>query len=501
MPVYRFGPFRLDTDGYRLMKGETAVPAPPRQLDLLACLAGDPSRLVTREELFERLWSGVAVTDNALTQLVSELRQTLGDRSGDPQYVQTVARRGYRFIAPVERVDVAAAVSPAAASAPSRRIAETSSLDVMRAVTDGRLQLEALDASQVEAAIQNFKQAIALDPTFAAGYVGLANAHFWQYEGSRFSFRPDAALLAVAIGEARQGLALAPDYAEAHATLAYLLTASERTAEACAAARQAIALQPDYWGHYFRLGHAAWGQERLDALTRCLQLYPPFPFAYFQMAMVHVARQALVKARRVLEEGIALQQRLGEARSRFPANGLHWMLGSVLLAMGDFAGALAELAREGKDDRRTLYAREYAVAALNAQGWARLAAGDVAQADTAFRASLQLHAEQVRPHLGLALVARRRRQARAADDALGAARQSIEQLRQGGRAVEASLMAAAENMVEDRHEHAVDALESLLLQTDHGPAGWMMPIEPLFQPLASSQRFRDVLRRLAERAA
>lgn len=371
----------------------------------------------------------------------------------------------------------------------------------MKAVTDGRLQLEALDASQVEAAIQNFKQAIALDPTFAAGYLGLANAHFWQYEGSRFSFRPDAALLAVAISEARQGLALAPDYAEAHATLAYLLAGSERPAEACAAARQAIALQPDYWGHHFRLGHAAWGQERLDALTRCLQLYPPFPFAYFEMAMVHVARQALDKARRALEEGIALQQRLGAARSRFPANGLHWMLGSVMLARGDAAGALAEFAREGKDDCRALYAREYAVAALNTQGWARLAASEVAQAETAFRTSLQLHAEQVRPHLGLALVARRRRQARAADDALGAARQSIEQLRQGGRGVEASLMAAAENMVEDRREHALDALESLLLQTEYGPAGWIMPIEPVFRPLAESQRFRDVLHRLAERAA
>jgi DNA-binding winged helix-turn-helix (wHTH) protein len=500
MPVYRFGPFRLDTDGYRLMKEEMAVPAPPRQLDLLAYLAADPSRLITREELFERLWSGVAVTDNALTQLVSELRQTLGDPSGDPRYVQTVARRGYRFIAPVER-DVPAAVAPAAPGASGRRGAETSSLDVMKAVTDGRLQLEALDASQVEAAIQNFKQAIALDPTFAAGYLGLANAHFWQYEGSRFSFRPDAALLAVAISEARQGLALAPDYAEAHATLAYLLAGSERPAEACAAARHAIALQPDYWGHHFRLGHAAWGQERLDALTRCLQLYPPFPFAYFEMAMVHVARQALDKARRALEEGIALQQRLGAARSRFPANGLHWMLGSVMLARGDAAGALAEFACEGKDDRRALYAREYAVAALNTQGWARLAASDVAQAETAFRASLQLHAEQVRPHLGLALVARRRRQARAADDALGAARQSIEQLRQGGRGVEASLMAAAENMVEDRREHALDALESLLLQTEYGPAGWIVPIEPVFRPLAESQRFRDVLHRLAERAA
>jgi DNA-binding winged helix-turn-helix (wHTH) protein len=501
MPVYRFGPFRLDTDGYRLTREEAAVTASPRQIDLLAYLASDPSRLITREELFDRLWSGVAVTDNALTQLVSELRQTLGDSSGDPRYVQTVARRGYRFIAPVERVDTPAAVSPAGPATHGRHIAETSSLDVLRAVTDGRLQLEALDASQVEAAIQNFKHAIALDPTFAAGYVGLANAHFWQYEGSRFSFRPDAALLAVAIGEARQGLALAPDYAEAHATLAYLLTGSERSAEARVAARQAIALQPDYWGHHFRLGHAAWGQERLDALTRCLQLYPPFPFAYFEMAMVHVARQALDKARRALEEGIALQQRLGAARSRFPANGLHWMLGSVLLTRGDTAGALAEFAREGSYDRRALYACEYAVAALNTQGWARLEAGDVAEAEAAFRASVQLHAEQVRPHLGLALVARRRRHAATTEDALRTARQSIERLRQGGRALEASLMTAAENVVEDRHEHAVDTLESLLLQMEHGPVGWTVPIEPIFRPLAGSPRFRGVLRRLAERAA
>ena len=500
MPVYRFGAFRLDTDGYRLTREESVVPASARQLDLLAYLAAEPSRLITREELFERLWSGVTVTDNALTQLVSELRQTLGDSSGDPQYVQTVARRGYRFIAPVERVNAPAAAPAAPGSAASRR-AETSSLDVLRAVTNGRLQLEALDASQIDAAIQNFKQAIALDPAFAAGYIGLANAHFWQYEGSRFSFRPDAALLALAISEARQGLALAPDYAEAHATLAYLLAGSERPGEACAAARHAIALQPEYWGHHCRLGHAAWGQERLDALARCLQLYSAFPFAYLEMAMVHVARQSLDKARRLLEEGIALQDRLGPGRSRFPANGLHWMLGSIRLARGDAAGARVEFEREGKGDQQTLYAREYAVAALNGQGWVLLDAGEPARAEAAFRASLQAHPEQVRPHLGLALVAQRRRQAGAAENARAAARQAIEELRHGGRSVEASLMTAAENTVEERHEHAVDALESLLLQTEHGPAGWIVPIEPLFRPLKGSKRFSEVLRRLAERAA
>jgi len=500
MPVYRFGPFRLDTDGYRLTRGDAPVQTSPRQLDLLACLAAEPSRLITRDELFDRLWAGVAVTDNALTQLVSELRQTLGDSSGEPRYVQTVARRGYRFIAPVERIESPAMAATASPSLGGLATPQTSSLDVLRAVSDGRLQLEALDESQIEGAIQNFTHAIRLDPTFAAGYIGLANAHFWQYERSRSWFRPDAALLALAISEARQGLALAPDFAEAHATLAYLLAASDRGAEATAAARQAIALQPNNWGHHFRLGHAAWGQERLDALARCLQLYPQFPFAYFQMAMVHVARQALDVARRVLQEGVALQVRLGAGRSRFPANGLHWMCGSVLLTRGDVAGALVEFDLE-RDDGGTLYGREYAVAALNGRAWALLESGNLREAEAVFRSSLAAHAEQVRPHLGLAHIARRRGDAGMANVALTEARQSIERVRQGGRTMEASLMSAAEKLASGQPDTAAAELESLLLRSDPGPAGWLLPIEPLFHPLAASPGFVDVLKRLAERAA
>ena len=259
-------------------------------------------------------------------------------------------------------------------------------------------------------------------------------------------------------------------------------------------------MQPDYWGHHFRLGHAAWGQERLDALAQCLRLYPQFPFAYFQMAMVHVARQALDLARRVLDEGIALQARLGAGRSRFPANGLHWMCGSVLLARGDVVGALAAFEGE-RDDRGTLYAREYAVAALNGRGWALLESDDLSDAEAAFRSSLAAHDEQVRPHLGLAHVARRRGDAASADTALAAARQSIEYVRQGGRTVEAAFMSAAERLAAGQPDEAVAQLESVLLRSDHGAAGWWLPIEPLFRPLAGSLRFGGVLKRLAERAA
>src|SRR5918994_5021825 len=99
---FRFGPFTLDTGAYRLLRSGEPVSLSPKIIDLLHHLVGRPSTLVTKDELFKVLWPDVAVTDNALTQAVSELRQALGDDPSKPTYIQTVARRGYRFIATVE---------------------------------------------------------------------------------------------------------------------------------------------------------------------------------------------------------------------------------------------------------------------------------------------------------------------------------------------------------------------------------------------------------------
>src|SRR5919106_5974796 len=112
---YKFGPFLVDGGAYRLIKNGENVPLSPKIIDLLLFLAARPSVLVSKDELFKALWPDVAVTDNALTQAVSELRQALGDDAANPKYVQTVARRGYRFISPVEPIaSVAPSVAPPA---------------------------------------------------------------------------------------------------------------------------------------------------------------------------------------------------------------------------------------------------------------------------------------------------------------------------------------------------------------------------------------------------
>jgi len=117
--TYTFGPFRLDTAAYQLSRNNLVLAVPPKVIDLLALLVSQPSALVTKDAILARLWPDVAVTDNALTQVVSELRQALGDDAAAPRYVQTVPRRGYRFVADVERC--AAVTSGSHAIEPTHR--------------------------------------------------------------------------------------------------------------------------------------------------------------------------------------------------------------------------------------------------------------------------------------------------------------------------------------------------------------------------------------------
>lgn len=101
----RFGPFVIDRAGYRVLLGTETVALTPQLLDLLLYLIDRAGTLVTKDTLLEALWPNVNVTDNALAHAVSELRQAIGDDSRTPRYIKTVARRGYRFIAPVTRIE------------------------------------------------------------------------------------------------------------------------------------------------------------------------------------------------------------------------------------------------------------------------------------------------------------------------------------------------------------------------------------------------------------
>ena len=101
MPI-SFGPFAFDERNGLLSNAGTEVPLPPRVLGVLGLLVARPGEVVSRHELLEQVWKDAYVTDTSLAEAISFLRQALGDDPQNPRYIQTVHRRGYRFVAPIE---------------------------------------------------------------------------------------------------------------------------------------------------------------------------------------------------------------------------------------------------------------------------------------------------------------------------------------------------------------------------------------------------------------
>jgi tetratricopeptide (TPR) repeat protein len=317
---------------------------------------------------------------------------------------------------------------------------------------------------------------------------------------SRFRNQPDAGLLARAIDHVRAAIELEHDLAEAHATLAFLLVSAGRATEALAAGRRAVAIEPGYWANQFRLAHAAWGSERLRALSRAMGLYPDFPFAHFEVAMVHIARGALDNAVSVLREATIVQDRQANLRQRYPARGLHWLLGMVRLAQGDALEARAEFDREIDGGATTVYAREFTANALTGAGLIHLRAGEGPAAVTMFQRALELFPDHARTLVGLGAALMASGDTAGAHAAFAHAVAAIEGLRRGGRASEACTAEALHHAVSGRAELAIEALRLSLDRSELQFTGWTIPIEPLLEPFHGLPSFQALLATLADRA-
>lgn len=620
-PAYRFGPFVIDRASYRLTRDGEPLELSPKALDLLFLFAERPGTLVTKDDMLAALWPGLAVTDNALTQVVSDVRQALGDDPLKPRFVQTVPRRGYRFvgeiaavrpdpvpsnrpaaraIAVADFVNVAKdggvawlsagiaetltnalraireltvidrelvararpgdggtdvlvsgsfqrsgdqlritaqavdarsretlsharadgaladvfhlqdeivsqlmaglrlAPTPVAAARVAAR--ETSSLEAYRALTEGRLKLETLELADVPGAIADFERAIRLDPHYALAYVGLAHARFWKFQASRARPRPDRDELAAAIGHARRAVELDAELAEGHAALALFLAAAERRREAVTAGRIAVALEPNNWRHQFRLGIAAWGSERLAAMSAVVARYPALSYANVGIAMVHVARGEQDVAEAVVRRGLAADSAPADGGGRFPGRGLNWLLGSLRLAAGDVAAATSEFERELAAPSGAMHADEYAVDAADGLGFINLMTGDHEAAAACFNRALARNPDHPRSLIGLAQSLLRRGQRDRAGSLLAHASRVIDEMSASGREGEAMLPRGQWHLAHGRLADALASMSDALGKVPIGPAGWSIPIEPWLAAERGTPAFAEVLSKLEDRA-
>src|SRR5215467_14339535 len=96
-----FHSFRLDSLNQCLWRGEERVPITPKAFDVLRYLVDHPGRLVKHDEILDTLWPDTYVNQEIVKKYILGIRKVLGDRHDKPVFIQTLPKRGYRFVAPV----------------------------------------------------------------------------------------------------------------------------------------------------------------------------------------------------------------------------------------------------------------------------------------------------------------------------------------------------------------------------------------------------------------
>jgi DNA-binding winged helix-turn-helix (wHTH) protein len=101
--ILRFGTFELDLEAEQLLRAGRLVRLQPQPFRLLSLLASRPGQLVTREEIRTTLWTGDTFVDfdQGVNFAIRQIREALGDQAERPLFIETVPRRGYRFVAPI----------------------------------------------------------------------------------------------------------------------------------------------------------------------------------------------------------------------------------------------------------------------------------------------------------------------------------------------------------------------------------------------------------------
>jgi DNA-binding winged helix-turn-helix (wHTH) protein len=105
----RFGAFELDLRARELRKHGLKVGLPEQSIQILAMLVKRSGEVVLREEIRKTLWPNDTIVefDHSINAAINRLRGALGDEAGMPRYIETLPRRGYRFLVPVEWVEPA----------------------------------------------------------------------------------------------------------------------------------------------------------------------------------------------------------------------------------------------------------------------------------------------------------------------------------------------------------------------------------------------------------
>lgn len=313
--VARFGPFRVDFRAGELHKHGVRIRLQDQPLQILALLLDRPGEVVTREELQQKLWPSDTFVDfdHGLNNAINRLREALADSAESPRYIETIPRRGYRFIAEVER-------DPSPSQAPAATVPLPGSQRKLTLALGLTLAGVVAAVWVLNAWTGRFAGGAAADPARSTAVLGLNEGEkarlarvrsvnsesFEFYSKGRLRYlRENPEDNRIAIEMLERAVAAEPNFAEAYAALAtaYRVRAFtlERKGEqraweekAFVALEKAKAMDPELPDIYLAEGYFLWSLASGYAHERAIQVYrhalalnPNLAEAHHQMANIY----------------------------------------------------------------------------------------------------------------------------------------------------------------------------------------------------------------------
>lgn len=411
--LYQFGPFRIDSNERLLRRGAEVIPLAPKAIETLLVLAASGGRVVEKDELIKTVWPDTFIEEGGLARNISSLRKALREDVDSVSYIETIPRRGYRFIAPVsETRDEAAPATRSLAVLPLANLSGDPSQDFFAdGMTDELisylLKIEALHVSS-RTSVMNYKSArkalrdIAreLDVTWvvegtvlqSGGRVrisvrlieGATEKHLWA-ETYEKDMRDVLALQSEVAGDISREIRVK-------------LTPPEKAKLA-----QSRTVNPEAYQDYLR-GRYLWNRRTGEALKKAREYFeqaiekdPSYAPAHSGLADAYALmgssgydvmppREAMPRAKAAAHNALEIDDTLAEA---------HAALGYVKLAYDwDLPGAQQELARAMELKPNYAIAHQW-------QGELLMARSCPDEATNAFRRALELDPLSVPCNLGL----------------------------------------------------------------------------------------------------
>ena len=344
---YEFANFRLDLIERCLLRDGTAVPLPGKVFETLRVLVEHSGRLTEKKRFMQEVWAGTFVDESNLSQNVFTLRKVLGEGEGGQRFIETVPRRGYRFVASVrevyaENANVGEEPAPRPVFACRDHEQDTAANTAYNFYVKGRFFWNKRTEAGLKKAIEYFQHALNLDPLYALAYAGLADCYIMLSEygllASEISNRNGKAAalkaleldeslgeahaslglitmlydcdLATAEKEFKRAIELNPNYATAHQWYAVHLAVSGRFDEAFSQIRQAQELEPLSPIIAVNVARTHYFARQYDEVLKCcrtiLETEPTFGVAYKIMGLAYEQKGMYPEALSALQQAMDL---------------------------------------------------------------------------------------------------------------------------------------------------------------------------------------------------